>query len=599
MAQHHTGGNRSARSFRAEPTRDVTHYPRMFGTRGAVSSHHYLSAQAGLDVLKAGGNAVDAAAAAVLVEGVVNQQMHSIGGELPILVGAPDGAGVVSINGNMAAPGAATPERFRALGHAAIPDEGVLAAGVPGALGAIVEALARFGRMSFADVSARAVELARDGFPVHSGLLRQHKFGIRDNLDKFRARWPGTAALYLPDGRMPGEGERLCNPALAGTYEHLAAAERAAGGSRERGLRAVFDAFYKGDVAREIVAFVQERGGLLERSDFDAFAIPVEDSPSTTFGGVTLHKCGPWTQGPAVLQALAILKRFDLRAMGHNSADYLHVLIETIKLAFADREQYYGDPRQVAVPLEVLLSDAYAAGRAALVGAAADREIRPGDARTGAALLPVPERLGGAAWGPGTVHVDAVDAAGVVAAFTPSGGWIRSSEVIPALGFPLGVRLANCYLGPDRHPNLVAPFKRPRTTISPSLAVRDGRPWLAFGSMGGDQQDQWQLQFFLNRVVFEMPIQQAIEAAKFSSEHFPGIFAPHDHFENRVRIEPEVGEAALDELRRRGHDVDVAPSWSEGFLCAAERDPRTGMLEAGADPRGTKSEVFPALALAC
>jgi len=299
-----------------------------------------------------------------------------------------------------------------------------------------------------------------------------------------------------------------------------------------------------------------------------------------------------------LLQSLAILKNFDLRGLGHNSAEYIHLLLEAMKLAFADREQFYGDPLQVAVPIDTLLSDAYGAMRARLIDDKANREIRPGDPFHNAPLLPAAERLGGAAWGPGTVHVTAMDADGLTAAFTPSGGWLRASPVIPALGFPLSMRLSNCYMEPANHPNVVAPFKRPRTTISPSLVLKDGRPWMAFGSMGGDQQDQWQLQFLLNRLVFDMPVQEAIEAPKFSSEHFPGFFWPHDFFPNRVRIEPGVGEAALDGLRARGHELDVAPAWTEGFLCATERNLETGVLEAGCDPRGTKSEVFPACALA-
>jgi gamma-glutamyltranspeptidase/glutathione hydrolase len=210
--------------------------------------------------------------------------------------------------------------------------------------------------------------------------------------------------------------------------------------------------------------------------------------------------------------------------------------------------------------------------------------------------LPIEKRLGGKAWGPGTVHVDAIDRDGTLVAVTPSGGWLKSCDVMPALGFPLSCRLMTCYLDPPHHPNVIAPYKRPRTTISPTLAQRAGRPWLAFGSMGGDQQDQWQLQFFLNRLVFDMPLQQAIEAAKCSSEHFPGFFAPHDHFPNRVRIEPRIGEDVFRTLRAWGHDIDVGPDWSEGFLLAAERHP-DGLLEAGCDPRGAKSEVFPAAAL--
>lgn len=587
----------STRPFRLAPTGDVTFYPRMFGKRGAVAAEHYSAALAGIEILRQGGNAVDAACAATLVEGVVNPQMHTIGGELPILISAPGETDVVCINGNMTAPGKASPQAFRELGHSEIPAEGVLAAGVPGAMGAILEALSRFGRLRFEDVSARAIELARDGFPAHCGLIRQHKSGITDNFQKFLG-WPGTAGIYLPGGHIPAEGSLVRNPALAAMYSHLVGREKSCVGDRKAGLRAVFDEFYRGDIAGEILRFVKERGGLLEKPDFDKFEIPVESSVCVEFAGAEIHKCGPWNQGPALLQSLTILRNFDLRGLRHNSADYVHIVLEAMKLAFADREQFYGDPSQVRVPLETLLSDEYGAMRATLIGRRADAEIRPGDPLRNAALLPAHQRLGGAAWGAGTVHVDAMDDEGYTAAFTPSGGWIRSSEVIPSLGFPLSMRLSNCYLEPARHPNIVAPFKRPRTTISPSLARKDGKAWLAFGSMGGDQQDQWQLQFLLNRLVFGMPLQKAIEAPKFSSEHFTGFFAPHDFFLNRVRAEPELGEAVLTELRSRGHDVDVGPSWSEGFLCATERNPDSGVLEAGCDPRGTKSEVFPACALA-
>lgn len=588
----------STRAFRLAPTEGVTFHPRFFGRTGAVAAEHYLATLAGLDALKAGGNAVDAAVAAVLVEGVVNPQMHTIGGELPILVAMPGTDEVVAINGNMVAPGRATPQAFRERGFDKIPPGGVFAAGVPGAMGALLAALTRFGRLSFADVAAAATALARDGFPVHSGLLRQQGFGIEANAERFLSEWHGSAEIYLPEGRPPREGEIIRNPRLAAMFEHLAAEERRAGGSREAGIGAAFDAFYKGDVAREIVAYVEARGGLLRRSDFDRFTVPVERPVSIRFGEVDLYKCGPWTQGPALLQTLSILKAFDLAALGHNSAAYVHLVVEAMKLAFADREQFYGDPDHVEVPMEALLGEAYGRRRAGLVGESADRALRPGDPRRGEALLPASERLGGSAWGPGTVHVDAMDREGGTAAFTPSGAWIKSAEVVPALGFPLGVRLANCRLAPAHHPNVVAPFKRPRTTISPSLATRDGRPWLAFGSMGGDQQDQWQLQFFLNRVVFDMPLQQAIEAPKFSSEHFPGLFHPHDFFLNRLRIEESVGPEVLAGLRRRGHELDVAPAWSEGYLCATERHLDTGVLEAGSDPRGTKGEVFPSLALA-
>ena len=588
----------SNRPFRVKPTGDVTFYPRMFGRRGAVASEHYLASMAGIDILKAGGNAVDAAVATTLVEGVVNPHMHTIGGEMPVLIAGPGIRDVVCINGNMVAPEAATPAAFKARGLDKIPPSGVLAAGVPGAMGAALEALRRFGRLTFATVSAPALDLARDGFPAHSGLLRQHKFGLLDNLDLFRRDWSGTGQVYLPGGEVPAEGSLLRNPALASLFEYMAGEERKAGGSRETGIEAAFRGFYKGDVAREIVAYVDAKGGLLTRRDLERFQVPVETPVSVHYEGVDVYKCGPWTQGPAMLQTLSILKNVELRGLGHNSGAYCHAVTEAMKLAYADREQFYGDPDHVDVPMRTLLSDRYGALRAGLLSERSDVSIRPGDPRGDAALLPAGQRLGGALWGPGTVHVDVMDREGYTAAFTPSGAYLIASEVVPALGIPLGARLANCRLDPPHHPNVVSPFKRPRTTISPSLAVKDGTPWLAFGSMGGDQQDQWQLQMLLNRVLFDMPLQAAIEAPKFTSDHFPGLFHPHDFFLNRLRVEENVGAEAIADLERRGHDVDVAPAWSEGFLCGTERNLETGMLEGGADPRGTKSEVFPSLALA-
>ena len=585
------------RSFRVLPTEPLPVFPRIFGRRFAIASEHTLSALAGVQIAQAGGNAIDAAVAAVLVEGVVNPQMHTIGGECPILVHLAGSPRPVAINGNMIAPGRATPDAFRRRGLAAIPPEGILAAGVPGTFGALIEALIRFGTMPLTEVIAPALELARNGFPVHAGLLRQHGYGITANADKFRAQWPGTAAVYLPGGQPPQEGALLKNAALANTFDILASAERTAAGPRDQALRAAFDAFYCGDIAHEIAAYVAAHDGLLSLADLAAYTAPLEATASLEYAGATLHKCGAWNQGPALLQALSILKTSDLAAMGHNSPAYLHTVIEAVKLAWADREQYYGDPACIDVPLETLLSDAYGAQRAALIAETASETMRPGDPWRNGPLLPASERLGGTAWGPGTVHVDTMDAAGNACAATPSGAWIRAAEVIPALGFPLGARLSNCQLT-QGFPNIVAPGKRPRTTISPSLAMKDGKSWLAFGSMGGDQQDQWQLQFFLNRALFGMTLQQAIEAPKFSSEHFPAQFHPHAHVLNRVRIEPDVGAATLDTLRAAGHLLDVGPSWTEGFLCATERNPETGMLEAGCDPRGVKSDVFPACALA-
>jgi len=577
----------SRRAYRILPTDATTFHPRLFGRRGAVASNSNLSANAGADILKAGGNAIDAAVAAVFVEGVVNPQMHTIGGECPILVRLAGERRVIAVNGNMMAPARATPEAFRARGLGDIPDAGVLAAGVPAAFGALVTALGRWGTMPLSEAIAPALAFARDGFPVSEGLRNQHKYGIAPMQARFEKEWPGSAKLYLRGGRVPEVGETFRNAALARAYDYVARAKDP------------LEAFYRGDIAAEIAKFSSDRDGLLAREDLAAFETRIEEPACLRLGDTELFKTGFWSQGPAELQTLALLWQFDLKSIGFGTPDYCHLLIEAMKLAYADREQYYGDPQKAWVPAEVLLSEEYTRRRAALIDPRrASRELRPGDARRTAALLPEDEKLTPKDWGAGTVHVDAVDARGNMASFTPSGAWISGGEVIDALGFPLSTRMMTFYLGPEHHPNVVAPGKRPRTTLTPSMAFRNGKPWMAFGTMGGDNQGQWLLQFYLCRAAFGMSIPEAIEAPRLSSEHTPGFFAPHASEPNRVRIEPRFGDKVIAELRRRGHDLDIAPDWTEGFVSCASFDEDTGLIEAGCDPRGAKALCFPAFAIA-
>ncbi len=577
----------SLRAYRIEPTESTLFHPRLFGTRGAVASNSYLSANAGADILKAGGNAIDAAVAMTLVEGLVNPQMNTLGGECPILLRLAGESRVIAVNGNMAAPMAATPEAFLSRGYRDVPDEDVMAAGVPATFSALVSALTRWGTMSFREVSAPARELASKGFAVSAGLRQQHKFGLAALQDKFRSKWPASAKLYLPGDAVPEVGQLLKNDALARTLDYLA------------NERDPHEAFYRGDVASEIAKFSKERDGLLVRGDLETFETHIEQPVSLRFGDAELFKCGFWTQGPAELQTIALMSRFDVASMRPGSADYCHLLIEAMKLAFADREQYYGDPQRAMVPADVLLSERYTAQRAKLIDPRkSNRELRPGDAHRNGALLPEDERFTPKDWGAGTVHVDAIDARGNMASFTPSGAWIKSAEVIGSLGFPLSSRMMTFYLAPAHHPNVVAPGKRPRTTLTPSLAFKAGKPWMTFGTMGGDNQGQWLLQFFMYRACFGLSLQDAIEAPRLSTEHFPGFFSPHQGAPNRVRIEARFGAKVIDELRRRGHDIDVAPDWTEGFVSGAQIDEASGVLEAGCDPRGSKSDCFPAFALA-
>ena len=571
----------------------------IMGFRGAIATEHYLSAQAGMDVLKEGGNAFDAAAAATLVESVVNPHMFTLGGECPMLLHLHKEGRVVALNGNTAAPARATLQAYRQLGFELIPPEGVFAAGVPAAFSALLTMLIHYGSLPFEIIAEPAYRLARDGFPVHPGLLHMPKFSIPANREKFLDLWPASAKLYLQANKStPPVGHKLVNSSLANVLDALIKTSRKhQHGAREAGLRAALESFYQGDIAREIAAFVKARDGFLSYQDLAQFETHIEKPVSLEFKDTTVFKCGPWSQGPVFLQLLGVLQHLGIERFGHNNADYLHLWIEAAKLAYADREQFYADPRCVRVPMEQLLSPDYCRKRAELVDIwLANGQHRPGDPLRAGALLPEQEVFKWDSWGYGTVHVAIADAAGNMAALTPSGGWISGNEVVPSLGFPLTSRLQTFYLD-ERHPNVVAPGKRPRTTLSPSLAFRRGRPWMAFGTMGGDQQDQWTSQFYLNRVLFDMTVQEAIEAPKITFDHSPAIFYPHDAFPKQVRLEGRIAPLVADELVRRGHKALIEADWVAGFICAVARH-ESGLLEAGADPRGNKASVFPACALA-
>ena len=575
------------------------------GREAMVSTEHYLSAAAGARIFDRGGNAIDAAVAAALVEGVVNPHMHTIGGEAPMLVRLGSNQRVVSINGNTMAPARATIAHYRALGLDLVPGEGLLAAGVPAAFGAFACALENFGTKSLAEVAGPALALCEDGFPMHPGLCGDDDSidvpglglgSIRANAELYRTRWPSTARLYMPGGELPRSGDLIRNPALANLFRRLLDAEAGARkGGREAGLQAAVERFYRGDIAREIVAHSDANGGLLSLEDIAAFTTRIEEPVSRTYRGATVFKCGPWSQGPVFLQQLALLEGFDLAAMGHNSAAYLHTLVESAKLAFADRETYYADPEFVDVPLNELFLERYAALRRALVDPRrASMELRPGDPRAMRAELGAPVKA--RSWGAGTTHVDAADRRGNVIAITPSGAWLRSSPVADALGFPLGTRLQTFYLD-ERHPNALAPRKRPRTTLTPSIATtRDGR-WIAFGTQGGDQQDQWTLQFFLNLADFGMNLQQAIEAPRYSCMHAPSSFFPHDAAPGLVRLESRIDERVCEDLAARGHKVETRPPWCDGNVLAVALDGARGQLAAGADPRGQIAALMPAQAI--
>jgi gamma-glutamyltranspeptidase / glutathione hydrolase len=567
-----------------------------------VSSTHWLASAAGMAVLERGGNAFDAAVAAGFVLQVVEPHLNGPGGEAPILA-APAGQGrVLVVNGQGPVPAAATIERFRDLGLDLIPGTGLLAACVPGAFGAWMLLLRDHGTVRLRDVLEPAIGYAEAGFPavprIGGAIWAMERL--------FRDHWPSSAEVWLADG-VPAPGGRLRNPALAATWRRLLAEAEAASPDRDGQIEAALAAFYEGFVAETIAGYLataevmdvsgRRHKGLLGGDDLAGWRATVEDPVSAEHRGWTVCKTGPWGQGPVLLQQLRLLDGFDLEAMGLGSAAYVHTVAECAKLAFADREAWYGDPAAFEVPLDGLLDPAYAKERRALVGDEASLALRPGS--PGGRSPRLPEAGGAQAAdedlvGSGeptfgdTCHVDVVDRHGNLVAATPSGGWLQSSPVVPGLGFCLGTRAQMLWLEEGLASSL-RPGTRPRTTLSPSLALRDGEPCLAFGTPGGDAQDQWTLQFFLAHARFGLDLQEAIDAPSFQSDHFPSSFWPRRAFPGKLVVEAGHHPAAIGGLRERGHLVEVADPWSLGRTCAAGRDPATGFLLAAANPRGRQA----------
>ena len=441
-----------------------------------------------------------------------------------------------------------------------------------------------------------ARDLARRGFPMHPGLRGPGEhLSITAHEDRLRG-WPTSAALYLPGGRSSGRRGAFANPALADTLDLLVEAEQRAGGNRAAGLAAARDAFYRGEPAGLMERFAREHGGVLDKADVEAYAARAEPAVSRDYAGLTVWKCPSWSNGPLLLQALALLDPVALRAAGQNSADHLHWVVEALKLAFADRERYYGDPRHMDVPLDALLSDTYAAGRRTLIDPArASLELRPGTPAGSGPLLEGPMPIAGPP-GHGTVHVNVVDRERNMVSATASGAWLGASPVVPALGFPLSSRCQTFSLDPA-HANVVAPGKQPRTTLTPTLVTAGGRARMVLGTMGGDNQDQWNLQAFLNLAVFGMPVQDALEAPRISTQHAPNIFYPHDARPGHLRIEARIPYAVRRDLQARGHRLELRPDWAEGYVLAIVVDEARGCLRGGADPRGEIATVIPAYAI--
>ena len=598
-------GDRSVGTRPAFTTRPV-----VMGTRGVVTSGHYLATAAGFRMMEQGGNAIDAAAAMCFCLNLLEPQSNGLAGEVPTLIYSARERKVYELSGMGWSPQAFTIDWCREHGIDLIPGDGYLPACVPAVVGAWAAALARFGTMSFGEVVQPAIELAENGYPVYDSLHNS----LASNVAKFTELYPSTGEVYLPGGKAPELGELHRNPEWAATLRILCRAEKAAAGrGRVAGIEAARDAFYKGEIAERILDFITStpvedasgstHAGLLSYEDFAEWEAEFNEPVSVNYHGLDVFKCSSWTQGPVFLQQLTLLEGFDLAAMGHNSADYLHTLIECAKLAFADREAHYGDPKFDDVPFDRLLSKAYADERRALVGERASLEMRPGDvgggfpayatidvAEDNRQALQVAARevrdlgLGHAHVGD-TTHLDAVDREGNMVAATPSGGWLGTSPVIRGLGFPIGTRGQMFYLNPAR-PNALAPRKRPRATLTPSLVMRNDEPFMVFGTPGGDGQDQWTLQFFLNFVHFGMNLQEALDAPTVHSVHFPSSFYPREAYPGRMVAEGRIASEVLAELQRRGHEVEVTGGWSNGKSMGIRAAGPGGVIAGAVSPKG-------------
>ncbi|WP_283133898.1 gamma-glutamyltransferase family protein [Rhizohabitans arisaemae] len=589
---------------------EITTRPELTGTFGMVATSHWLASGVGMAILEGGGNAFDAVVAAAFTLQVVEPQQNGPGGDLPVIFSRAGDPTPAVLCGQGPAPAGATLDHFRALGLDLVPGAGPLAAAVPGATPALLTLLRDHGTRHLRDVLGPAADYARSGFPATANMVET----VTSVAELFRDHWPTSAAVYLPGGRPPVPGGRFGNPALAATYERLLAEAEAAGPGRENEIDAALRAWSHGFVAEAVDAFAalpwrdssgEPHAGVLTGEDMAGWEPSYEEPATLEFRGHTVCKPGPWSQGPVLLQQLALLADADLRP---GTVGYAHTVIEGAKLAFADREAWYGDSAEV--PLGELLAAPYTASRRQLIGETASTLLRPGspggrvprlpglghgpgvaaDGSTGEPTLAHGLRLPDAVTAPGavggdTVHAAVADRWGNLVAAMPSGGWLHSSPIIPELGFPLGTRLQMTWLQEGLASSLV-PGRRPRTTLSPSLVLRDGEPVLAFGSPGGDQQDQWQLLFLLNHLVGGMNLQAAVDAPTFHSTHFPASFYPRDARPGQIVAETSLGEEVLRELERRGHEVVRAPAWSLSRMCAVGRDPATGFLRAAADPRG-------------
>lgn len=581
--------------------------PEIRGSFGVTTSTHWIASTVGFGILEKGGNAFDAAAAAGFVLQVVEPHLNGPAGDLPIIFHDAEKKATKVVCAQGVSPAAAKLEHFEELGLKLIPGSGLLSTVVPGAFDGWMLMLRDHGTMALRDVLQPAIDYARDGHPV----LPRVSNTIKGLAEYFAAEWPSSAAVWTPGGAAPEPNANFKNPDLAATYERLVSEAEAVGEDRSAQIEAARKIWSEGFVADAIFDYLedacvhdvseQKNSALLAREDMAKWQASYEDTLTYEYHGWTVHKTHAWSQGPVFLQALAILKHFDLAAMDPMGASFTHTVIEAMKLAYADREAYYGDPEQSIIPMEELLSDAYNAERAKLVNGKASLEQRPGviaglehlaeryieraardfgvqnAAPQEPTMAHLTEKRGD------TVHLDVIDRWGNMVSATPSGGWLQSNPVVPGLGFPLNSRAQMFWLERGL-PTSLAPGRRPRTTLTPSFAEHSDGRQLVFGTPGGDQQDQWQLIWFLRFVHHGLDLQEGMDAPLFHTMHFQSSFFPRQALPGEMMIEPNVGAAVIDALRARGHIVTVAEPWSVGRMTAALRNP-DGSLQAAATPR--------------
>jgi gamma-glutamyltranspeptidase/glutathione hydrolase len=588
--------------------------PLVAGPNGGVSTGHPLVTSAALEILHKGGNAFDAGVASMIVGGVVEQDLYSLGGEGLVLVYPVSEKKVIAVNGQGWAPKAVDVDWYLSRGKS-LEGSGLDPAVVPGALHAALTVLEKWGTMGFETVSARAIEYARDGFPLRQSTAD----GVRRQLEFFK-KWPDNQKYWLkPDGSLYTPGETIKLPTLARTLTRMVEAERAAKGrGRAAGVVAARDRFYKGDIAREMVAFLQQHQAPFDLSDFAEYTARIEEPASTTYRGYTVYKHGFTSQGPVLLQTLNILEQFDLKAMKHDSADYVHTVTEAMKLAYADRDSYYADTAFVQVPAEGLLSKAYAKERAALINPRQasrafiagdplpfDSKVKTwtyskfnivdgtttvsGDMASAAARDAMSRGLDSAGVSKDTTHMAVIDEAGNVFDVTPSGGWVPGAVILGTTGIGMSVRGEQFWLDKTKA-NQIRGRARPRYTLTPSLVMKDGQPLMALGTPGGDNQDQTILEAFLNIVEFWPDwypnVHAALEWPRFQTLHFHGSFWPHDAGFNKLNLEATIPDDVFNELKARGHDVSrIRPFGMSGCATTVVIDPATKNRLAGADPR--------------